>query len=303
LGSKILLCSFCVALLACENASSSPEQRCAELRDACLCSEPLDNGDVYAAFQNPSDSTEKECGPMDATHGGIGTSKLPVPFPAGASARHAFKIESDGGSNGKLIHRLPADPFDITGKTLCVRHYALYGKDHDPPGNIKIARIGHPKGMAWQSAWSGGFDPNVIGSPSVSVVGDPGSTGHPVDCNLPVFGDASKLVEFDDCQDAWCRFEICAEHDPQTGRHLVRAQWVQVGGTHRHEVRGNCGAVPTPTSRVFGGEAYVLEYTTTAPPASNGGSRYLSHAMLVVHPYDPDFWIGPACEIEGGCNR
>jgi hypothetical protein len=111
------------------------------------------------------------------------------------------------------------------------------------------------------------------------------------------------MVEFNHCQDHWCRFEICAEHNPQTGEHMVRAQWTQVDGTRSHEARGNCEAQPSPTSRVFGGHAQVLEYTTTAPPVSAGGSRYLSHAILVLRPYDPNFWIGAACEIEGGCKR
>src|SRR5262249_43848740 len=153
------------ALLACRGqehsarvSASPPEQRCSELGDYCLCSEPLDNGDVYAPYHNPSDSTTKECGAMDATRGGVGTSDLPVPFPAEATARRAFKIDTDLGSNGKLLYLLP-DPFDLTGKTLCVRHYALYGKDHDPPGNIKIARVGNPHGMSWQSSWGGAFDP------------------------------------------------------------------------------------------------------------------------------------------------
>ncbi len=289
------------AILECHGASSPPERRCLELGDDCLCSEPLDNEDVYAAFHDPSDSTTKECGAMDATRGGIGTSDLPVSFPSEATARHAFKIENDRESNGKLMYRLPADPFDLTGKSLCARHYALYGKDHDPPGNIKIARIGHPDGAAWQSGWGGGFDPDEIGIPEVTVVGDPGSDGRPVGCIIPVIGDTSRPVEFNHCQDHWCRFEICAEHDPRTGEHMFRAQWTQVGGSRFHEVRGSCGALPSPTSRIFGGNAAVLEYTTTAPPVSAGGSRYLSHAVLVLRPYDPDFWIGAACEIEGGC--
>ena len=232
---------------------------------------------------------------MDARRGGVGTATLPSPFPEGAQARHAFKIENDLGSNGKLLAALPQDPFDLTGKTLCVRHYALYGPDHEPPGNIKIARIGSPRRMAWQASWSRG------GTPRVTVVADPGQTGRRVDCNLPHFGDASRKVEFHHCQERWCRFEVCAEHDPSTGEHMVRAQWTQVGGTHAHQDRGNCGAESTPTSQVVGSFHSIVEYTTTAPPPSAGGSRYLSHAMVAAPSWDPDFWIGAACEIEGGC--
>src|SRR5262249_14325588 len=105
---------------AASSDASLPEQRCSELGDYCLCSEPLANEGVYAPYQNPSDSTTKECGAMDATRGGVGTSALPVPFPAGTSAQHVFKIDNDSGSNGKLMHRLP-DPLDLTGKTICVR--------------------------------------------------------------------------------------------------------------------------------------------------------------------------------------
>jgi len=296
------------AMLACggtdHSSPSLPEQRCSDLGNDCLCSEPLDNDDVYPPFHNPSDSVTKECGAMDATRGGIGTSELSVPFPVGATARYAFKIEDDAGTNGKLTYSFGSDPFDLTGKTLCARHYALYGKDHDPPGNIKIARIGHPDGMAWQSVWGGAFDPNPrIGTPQVAVIADPGGTGNPIDCLLPQVGDVSRPVRFEDCQDHWCRFEICAEHNPQTGEHMVRAQWTQVSGTRSHESRGNCGAIASSSSRIRGGNAEVLEYTASGGTAFAGGSRYLSHAMLVLRNYDPTFWIGPACEIESSCVR
>lgn len=289
-GGRGLRAILCVLAICACGATSSEEKRCSELGDYCLCSEPLDNDDVYLPHHDPSDSTTKECGVMDAARGGIGTSDLPVRLSPSAKTRYAFKIENDGWSNGWLSYRFPSDPLDVTGKTLCVRHYALYGRGRKP-ANIKIARIGHPDGTAWQSAWNG--------PPQLSVIGTLGAPRNYVDCNIPVV-DPSNLVEFDDCQDHWCRFEICAEHDPKTGEHMFRARWTQVGGAHSHESRGNCGAQPSPRSWIVGGSAAVLEYTTE--PGAAGGSRYLSHAMLVLRPYDPNFWIGAACEVEGGCS-
>lgn len=63
------------------------------------------------------------------------------------------------------------------------------------------------------------------------------------------------------------------EHDAWTGEHMFRDQWTQIGGNRSHESRGNCGVVPSLTSRIVGGYAEVLER------------------------------IGAACEIEGGCSR
>jgi len=285
-----------LVIAACSAGSHGEERRCTELGEQCLCSEPLDNDDRYAKYHDPSDSTTRECGALDATRGGEGTADLPVAFPEGASASHAFYIESDRGSNGKLTYTFPADPFDLTGKTLCARHYTLFGKDHAPPGNIKIARIGHPDGAAFQSLWEGRDDENA--SPKVNVIADPGGVGSRIDCSLPVSGPRDQMLVFADCRDHWCRLEICMEHDARSGEHMFRARWTQVGGDRVHELRGNCGARPTPTSRILGGQAAILEYTTTGPPYTEGGPRYLSHAMLAIVPHDPDFWIGPASEIE-----
>lgn len=286
------------ALLLLAPLASAEERRCRELGATCYCSEPLDNADAYRGVHDPSDSTTRPCGVFDAAKPGRGTTDFPVRLPSGATARHVLFVPEDDGI-GKLLVWPPPPPLDLTGKTFCVRSYRSYGRDHAPPGNFKIARVGGPEGTAaWQSAWThaGGAEAR----PGVSWI------DRSVDCHLGTTGSAAEQVAFPDCQSHWCRFEICTDHDAATGETRVRAQWSQVGGAKRMESRlgapgqygPDCAPERSATATIAGGFA-LAEFASVCCPATPGGAIYLSHVMASYGRYDPGFWIGPAAEVEG----
>lgn len=280
---------------------ASVEERCKELAQDCVCAERLDNNDDYAPqFHNPSDSIDKECGDWTARSAGKGTSRFPVPFPPEATTRNVLFMERDT-SFGKISHTMGGGEFDMTGKTVCVRSYRLYGLDHAPPGNVKIARQGHPDGVAWQSAWAIGGQ-----RPRLTVVSRLNGNGR-VDCNLGDNATEENRLRFEDCQTHWCRFEICAEHDPRNGQFNFRARWRQVGGTRGMDADllrdGGSGpdcVAETGATALILSRIDVAEFATVSPPPSDGGSVFLSHLMLAVTSYNPEFWVGPAVEIEPG---
>lgn len=280
--------------------AAAAEARCGELADACVCSEPLDNLDRYAAgVHDPSDSTTRECGLWDSALPGAGTASFPVPFPAGATRRHVLHMPQTSGALGKLIYR-GSSPRDVTGKTLCVRSYRNYGAAHAPPGNIKIARIGSIEGVAWQAAWSNAGGPTA--TPNVAWISRLNGAGL-VDCAL---GHRGEPLRFTDCQSHWCRFEVCVDHDPATGEFRARADWAQVGGAKRTrsalglagEYGPDCAPERGPTASVVG-SIVVAEFADVCCPATEGGALFVSSVLLAETPYDPGFWIGPAREIEG----
>ncbi|HEX5068210.1 MAG TPA: hypothetical protein VFY49_18970, partial [Myxococcota bacterium] len=127
-----------------------------------------------------------------------------------------------------------------------------------------------------------------------------------VDCVLGTTGSAEQQIHFPDCQSHWCRFEVCADHDASTGEFRVRAQWAQVAGAKHMEARlgapgqygPDCSPERNSSATIVGGIA-VAEFASVCCPETTGGSIYVSHVMASQGPFDPDFWIGPAVEIEG----
>jgi len=306
---KLVCASLVSGALLLQGSAVAGQKRCDELGSDCVCSEPLDNSDAYKPqVHDPSDSTAKECGSWNSNAPGQGTSSFPVRFPAGATVKRVLYMATDKGG-AAFVGGLEESRRNLTNKTICIRSYRNYGVDHAPPGNVKIARIGDASrvSVAWQSAWEPGWEAggNPDSRPSVSWIAKFNDTGGVVDCNLPHMGNASEHVRFTDCQSHWCRFEICHDHNAATGEMAMRAQWVQVGGSKKmgsYAGPGSYGpycAAAKAATATFVGNVEVMEFVTTGPPPSAGGSIYLSHAMMAITDYDPNFWIGPAYEIEG----
>ncbi len=292
-----------VILLLMPVSAGAEERRCRELGASCYCSEPLDNTDTYSGVHDPSDSTTKQCGVYDAATPGRGTAEFPVPFPSGASARNVLFVAKDDGVGKFLVW--PAPPsIEMTNKTFCIRSYRNYARGHALPGNFKIARVGGPPGnVAWQSAWSP--EGGASAQPSVSWISSLGGEGS-VDCHLGTTGTADQQIRFPDCQSHWCRFEVCSDHNGTTGEFRVRAHWSQVAGRKRMEAAlgapgqygPDCSPERNATASIVG-NVVVAEFASVCCPPTPGGAIYLSHIMASHGSYDPDFWIGPAVEVEG----
>jgi hypothetical protein len=300
--SKTTLAGVLAAALAVLGEAHAAEQRCNELGEACVCSEPLNNLDSYTvSTHDPSDSTTKECGEWDAALPGSGTASFPVPFPPGATLQNVLFMAQTAGAVGKLRYE-GTSPRDLTNQTLCVRSYRNYGATHAPPGNIKIARMGSLEGVSWQSAWSANGGPTS--TPHVNWISLLNGAGV-VDCALGHTGSEAEQLRFTDCQSHWCRFEICVDHNGATGEFDLRAEWAQVGGTKKsRSVLGAPGqygpdCVPErgPSASVIG-DIVVAEFADVCCPATPGGALYASSLMVAQTRYDPQFWIGAAREIE-----
>lgn len=273
------------------------ETRCKQLGADCICSEPLQVSGAYEKARNPEDSGRKECSPGGQawtawSSSGEGVSRWPIAFPPGSQVTHVLSHPSDflGGQINSVSLDEPA-----AGKTICAREYLNWDVAHPTaPVNIKLSKMGDgsiPDAITWQFA---------VGNSAPQL--DPTIAGHVRICHVPHAKRGGWGGIFESCTRHWCRIEACADYDGSKVGYRARIE--QVGGEASWVAdlslppgEGDCDP------RAFEG----LESLKLSGPFFVGydnenrgsGGVFVSHAMFARTAYDPTFWIGKACEIEG----
>jgi hypothetical protein len=234
-------------------SAADTEERCQELGESCVCSEPMDNRDSgYRDAYDPSDSVEKECEILWAGAGG--TSVIPKAMPAtstvdrvqafdGSGIRYALgRADAQKGSTRRVCYRIYSRfsharvdganrGFSMTAPfpTSCAEGNPGYG-DFDGDGNPDCCA--RNKLMRFTA---GGFGLQVGGHPdglsTTWIVKDrvqkqcyldrARPCSDETDCPKGPCLDLYHLVvksgpsrfTLEDCGITWCRFEACFSGD------------------------------------------------------------------------------------------
>lgn len=308
----------------------------------CGCSEPLDNADASLPTQgthDPSDSPDSiECAnhtanpnPLGLGEGGtqvysgccgesleivngntgamVSASNVDAPLPG---IRNVLEIKHGPGAGG--ANQLD---YEFTNATWCMRRY-IHWNDAEWPntflanGNqdIKTGRWddGHNnmqtglQSVMNPEGWC--VHPESGQSGSIFLPTTPNISG----CNwLSLANRSSSEVSFLDCQQSWCRQELCVDHNSRGGadakKLVYRARVVRID-------TGETASYPSAitansNSTVWTGtKSFLTQFATPDwidQPFPRGARTYYSHLMVAFkNPADESFWIGPALEIEGG---
>ncbi len=277
-------------------AAAAAEERCNALGPACVCSEPLNaNQDVETMIHtDPVDSVgAKQClgetGDGRAVYFKNGSHAVRPTGEAALPPGHT--VDWVWAKTGKGIAHVEGIDQTWRHGTMCMRSYQRWSQNYQNPGpgdRVKIIAFG---------------DTSTSHVLVVNFEWNPATTPNKLRGALTYAGwGADKAVymndfQFQDCKDAWCRFEICLDHrddDTIVARHRIS----QVGSTKQRTVTN---VVENKIPEITIGRPWIADAFTQFPdglPMSN--IRYLSHQMqALTYPADSNFWIGPAQEIEG----
>jgi hypothetical protein len=328
-GERVVLSiASLLALLVPATGFAGAERRCSELGSNCVCSEPLnsnthDGGKTNwewgspGLFYNMDDSDNATgCYPrLPQTEMYCSSSPGMAPVPASSESRFlpagntlSYVMRHKGGGICHINH----PPFTLepsTGTTFCIRHYRRWDAASELPGPFtattepqqKVTTIG---GCREGTIAGGGCDflklqvsmgpegPNGVRG---NISGGADSSWIGTTNNFPFFGNAKQ-----DCSNNYCRFEVCVDQGKDGFlRHRRRSVEVSPGNGENHVFEAR-GTVARPASTwVTPGPGGLMFFGQFTP----GLIDYATHYIVVRLPYeDPNFWPGPACEVEGGCS-
>jgi hypothetical protein len=281
-------------------AAVGMEQRCADLVDGCVCSEPLNAGANLAAepdrFWNPQDSVTKGCdsNPNDpeavtmrdvdwaTTASNPRANDASVPFQSGANP-YVYRTKIGG---IQFVYGNPVT--DVDEETVCIRAYLRYSSDAGIPSggfgggqrlkNLQLSNIP----PATQTHVDLQHVPDGTGDAYIQIA-DPRYSA-------PSAAYYTPTQFHQKCQADWCRIEACAD---QIGTHLYyrfRIFYLTTGETLN--VNHDAGEGPSSTS-------WNLPHLQLfAEGACCAGHQFVSHVMQARVPVNQNFWIGEAVEIE-----
>lgn len=220
------------------------------------------------------------------------------------------------------------------GQTYCVREYKRW-ENHDLPGEPFhgcppdagcIAEPNHDccqpaskccepqqKILTFYSCETNGCLNGVMGwkaQISISPQGSGGGTIGRIEggsnsafmgYNEP--GSFGNVVQ--DCINNFCRFEACIDYDRSTGLFRTRRKMTKVSPGTFAEFPSFDGAIAQGNIPRFGTMNMHDSYTSGSGWFGQFVPNivsYMTHFITTGGPYAPNFWIGPACEVEGGCD-
>jgi len=298
-------------------SGGSTEDLCTTLGSSCLCGEPLNtnthdggsanwptSGERFFNFDDSPSATE--CWP---TLNGENYCNSQFFAPLAVSAE-AGKLPS-GHTLSYVMHHIGVAACHVTHPamveapdvTYCARAYRRWDASQeaplateppDPPAQQKVLTIG--------GAPSGTND-FLNAQISLDVGGDLHTRFDGVWFDSP--NDFQSLGNLTDCKDNYCRFEICVDYSAiGEGRVRMRRTKVSPGDGSTNTVFKPIGNTLRP-----GGISFVPQpngvslYAQTSVVQPNFiGDSYNTHFLVThVRPENRNFWIGPACEVEGGC--
>jgi hypothetical protein len=289
-------------LLASVQAGASPEQRCTELGNQCICSEPMqttthDGGKpyVFAASgipTDPDDTSTKEC-PEFGYRGNIGViaSAEDGFLPPGHSVSYVFKQSGSG-----EVRLYAPDVNEPPNSTYCIRSYHRYDPTTTRPNASYNSSTGNSqyKAITIGGLYLNAHNPIQMGETS-------GGTFYRFDSALYGGGPQPTYGSMDECRTNWCRYEQCADFD--SGGHLrVRQRKVVLARNAdpiAHEYIRPTSSISQPIFQLTGGYVWIIEtFIQNVPPPN---IFYFTYGMAAhKQPMDGNFWIGPADEVEGG---
>ncbi len=296
------------------------ERRCGELGSACICSEPLNTGTVDggrpwptqcpaasegACRVDPDDSpSATECPGESYGSGGqaviaLGTPPITVtsaatqPLPSGNAL--TWVLTRASGDTAKIT---APDVNEPPNTTYCSRSYQRWDAASPIPGSgTAVAN------SQYKLATIGGVDPNGNHNPVQTGAIQGGSIFTRFDgswFNAPE--DFQTMGNMSECVSNFCRFEMCIDFGADgIGRARFRKAVLPPGTAKTYTVTKPAGTTARSVMKFSGGYNDPLQWYSQ----EIGGLtiRYATHVMVAKHaPVDGSWWIGAACEVEGGCS-
>lgn len=292
-----------LALAAPSAVGANVEARCGQLGSTCVCSEPLNFSLAPSTPQNVDPPDSEGAGAKECTDGffvrqifGANNSLATLSTVPGSTVglpqvENVFRKQ--GGNSVIYVD----DNREFSSSTWCARFYWSVSGDANPPavyGQDDLKFFTHEADDAWSATQAGQWWPN--GRMETYPPGGTSwtwPTGH-----LTGTGDA---VELADCSGGkWCRFERCFDHNWDGSGHLqFRARFtaLSTGEIENYGPRQTTNSGPA----AFTGNRRTFINNSKCDYVGCPSYQYLSHAIVAIQsPADPNFWIGPASEIEGG---
>lgn len=293
-------------LMGARTSAQDLENRCTEIGSQCTCSETLN---FYADLRNnpngpslnPPNSVTKQCGDQCSIFGcgdylymstNYQTASSMVrasdyaPFPSGANP-WIYR----GGIAG--VHHYGADHWqNVSNETVCQREYRAYD------ANVPIAL--NPDGSQRLKLSSIFIDegdgiPGRVDTQFHEFGGKNGhwsflATTYALAGQDYWYGSGGWTDMHTKCHQGWCRLEHCVDLNGNTIRARSRITYLADGTSAT-----NLSAIGTgPSTATL--EGNVGLFGQNMPSSSH---QFLSHYMQSRVPYNPNFWIGPAYELEG----
>jgi len=297
-------------------AAVGTEQRCTDLGNACICSEPMDAGDNV-----PSTGTAWD--PSDSPNATECTGVFPgQPFTqSGGKTVATSTLDGHGGSNPpNHVYQTTASFTNLHGATdistvrpsarrYCTRWYMRYGHDYVPagptnnncPAKGKVLDFNGPNSKSGHQWVINDFNAALVSPGACPAPGQ--SSLFKLDTDELPAGYTDKYfipgdVTPNECRaDAngngvWCRFEFCA------GGTLGSpgSRYADVRVTH---LASGAEAHKRTESAPYSNAHYYQVVNVWNNLSGPGAMREFSHFMEASWSNDAGQWIGPASELEG----
>lgn len=307
--SSILLIAFCFSEHT-AHAADGVESRCTQLGTSCLCSEPMDTTDTFfnagTESHNFTDSPPAtECSKFGVYFSTDGPANdFTTPPAVGA-------IATPGGGVGNVVQAVGGHVIWLTPRQfaatsdqrLCMRYYKRVSNDFSGAG-YPGSGCASERNKVFQMAFgatrliqieersdfgSGCFGPGTY--KNFWIVNHADANGTP----------GQFTIDWDDCNESagWCRFEMCASGNLASGQNIKIEGRITALGTGKDEIRTTSSSLWNPGTgfggTVIGGDVF---HGQGSGPI---GKQYLTHFIQAAWSTNQGQWIGPACEVEGGC--
>lgn len=302
-------------------SKAQAEQRCTDLGASgdtqCICSEPLDF--PSALTSHPFDPPDTEgSGAMECVSSSGGKSFLTknsqfgdVVMVTGAS-QGLPNVGNLPQLAGHITGSIRDDERTMTGKTWCGRSYHKWSTDFQSPCNTEDGncssdlRIKGPRHVRKSGDGAPLFDFQTGWKREVQIPQEFSweCKGASAFGKCETFVSSGTVVEFDDCKDSWCRIELCFDHVGGTGALAFRGRITSLDSNENIVNQRITKGDFKETNSVFKtGNSEQQKVLSFFSQGINDGTVWISHAMTAESVYDPNFWIGPASEIEGASNN
>jgi hypothetical protein len=284
------------------------EEACSRLAATgnCICSEPMaadeggafiNNGHDFSDSPDASECMGNRSGMQSFGTSGTNRHKM-VPVTGWGSVQ--FALNQKNGNfiwlNGANVVSGPA-AFTSADRVQCYRYYQQVDANYSNAGSGPACENGgNQRNKLMQTNWSSA--PNTLvqlqeaADSTCPAVGSHGA----ITLTVEVFGQVrlSPTITLGDCDTKPCRIELCIDGNLKTGSNIVhraRVHSIKTGVTGSVSLGPAFHGAPT-LADFWGGDLFH------SGPTGDSRNGYFMEARWQT---DNDQWIGPACEIEGGC--
>ena len=274
----------------------------------CICSEPMATDEGGAFINNGHDFSDSpdltECmgnrpGMQSFQTDGTNQNTM-VPVTEWGSVPFALNQK-----NGSLIwlnaSNVVSGPVAFTSadRVQCYRYYQQVDANYSNAGSGGCENGGNQRNKLMQTQWSSANQQVQLQERADGSCPSSSPTAHgSITLTVEQHGqiELSPAISLGDCDTKPCRIELCIDGNLSSGNNIVhraRVHSMKTGVTGSVTLGSAFHGAPTMPS-FWGGDLFH------SGPTGDSRNGYFMEARWQT---DSNQWIGPACEIEGGCLR